>query len=155
LKNKDKYVPDLVIHSMAVSDYTVGLVTSLKYIDDNYVEDIVYEVKGSRTIPDKMSSELEYPVIILKRTPKVIDDIKSLWPETYLVGFKLLNNSTPLQLLTAQVNLMERAKCDMVVGNDLSTISAEGHLFKVLTDKGEILPFNTKASLAYFLTKVI
>jgi phosphopantothenate-cysteine ligase len=95
---------DCVIHSMAVSDYTVDYVTtsncltiSIKNIIDNLndIEKTTNVMKNNTAIIDinnKISSSESDLIIKLKPTPKIISLIKELSPKTYLIGFKLLDN---------------------------------------------------------------
>ncbi len=86
---------DYFIHSMAVSDYTIDYVTTIERIKSSLQskDDIDEALKNVQTITgSKISSSEDNLVIVLKPTPKIISIIKTLSPETYLVGFKLLDN---------------------------------------------------------------
>ena len=95
------------IHSMAVSDYMTDFVTNLSNIKESITKssniDEAFEnieaIKGN-----KISSYEDNLVIVLKPTPKIISIIKNLSPSTYLVGFKLLDGVSKLELIKQAKN---------------------------------------------------
>ena len=129
---------DYFIHSMAVSDYTVDFVTNARTIVDNIkankdkdLYDVI--VDGSKAIRDTKISSYEDDLFIkLKRTPKIISIIKNLSPETFLVGFKLLDGVTKEELIDVATKLKEKNKCDLVVANDLAKIRSGNHLAYII-----------------------
>ncbi len=62
---------DAVVHAMAVSDYTVKEVTTLEKIRGEEPED-----GGANLSGNKISSDIEDLIIHMKRSPKVIGNIK-------------------------------------------------------------------------------
>lgn len=54
-------------------------------------------------------------------TPKVIDVVKQVSPDSHLLGFKFLAGSTQDQLFDAAHHLMERAGCRAVFANSLES----------------------------------
>lgn len=104
---------DFFVHSMAVSDYMVDYVTNIESIISNNIKII----SGS-----KISSNEDNLVIVLKPTPKVISLIKNISEETFLVGFKLLDNVSKNELIEVAKNLRDKNNCDLVVANDLNNI---------------------------------
>ena len=124
------------VHSMAVSDYCVDFVTSANDIAQNIIEK---KPKNKQGLYDcitnlqkvfsnsKISSNCDDLVIKLKKTPKIISLIKNISPQTFLVGFKLLDGVSEKQLLDTAINLKSKNNCDMVVANDLSHIRQGEH----------------------------
>jgi len=106
-----------VIHSMAVSDYTVKEVTTTQALKEGKALD------SSK----KISSEIEDLVIVMEKTPKVIQFIKKWNPKTILVGFKLLSDVPREELIDVGHNLLLKNKCTFVLANDLKEIHATGH----------------------------
>ncbi len=129
---------DYFIHSMAVSDYTVDFVTNARTIVENIkankgkdLYDVI--IDGSKAIRDTKISSYEDDLFIkLKRTPKIISLIKDLSPQTYLVGFKLLDGVTKEELIDVATKLKEKNKCDLVVANDLAKIRSGNHLAYII-----------------------
>jgi len=72
--------------------------------------------------------------------PKIISSIKENNPDLFLVGFKLLVDSTPEQLYEAVESSFDKNGCDMVVGNDLTEIRQGKHRLSIFrkTDKDTI-----------------
>lgn len=141
---------DVVIHSMAVSDYTVDTVTTknavgsavLAFLESqpqhgieaeklsglsSRIANAAFDNADNRTAQNKISSDLEDLILVMKKTPKVIGIIKKLQPETILVGFKLLSNAGFDTLLDVGYNLLKKNNCDLVLANDLSQITDNKH----------------------------
>lgn len=104
---------DIFIHSMAVSDYMVDYVTNIESIMSNNIR----KISGS-----KISSNEDNLVIVLKPTPKIISLIKNISKETFLVGFKLLDSVSKMELIDVAKKLRDKNNCDLVVANDLNNI---------------------------------
>ena len=141
---------DAVIHAMAVSDYTVKQVTTLEAIregKENYPENRLNE--------GKISSEVEDLVIILKKTPKVIGEIKKLQRNTILVGFKLLTNVKKEFLIETGFKLLKKNQCDMVLANDLTEINGDKHVGYLISEDGNYERFATKKQIAEGIVKKV
>lgn len=108
---------DAVIHSMAVSDYTVKEITTTEAIKEGKCLD------SSK----KISSDIEDLVIVMKKTPKVIHSIKKWNPKTILIGFKLLSHVTREELIDVGHALLKKNECTFVLANDLKEINATEH----------------------------
>ena len=108
---------DAIIHSMAVSDYTVKELTTLE------------DIKEGKTLEagKKISSDIENLVIVMKKTPKVISSIKSWSPKTLVVGFKLLSHVPEEELIEVGHALLLKNNCDFVLANDLADIKEKTH----------------------------
>ena len=121
------------IHSMAVSDYTVDYITTVEKLSINIennkeknVFDLICNHKDN-LIDNKISSNEENIIIKLKKTPKIISMIKDISPNTYLVGFKLLDNVSEETLINTAIKLKDKNNCDLVVANDLDNIRKGSH----------------------------
>ena len=130
LKNKVKFLLkndniDFFVHSMAVSDYMTDYITTLDRMKKSLVSDNFNNVE--KITGNKISSYEDNLVIVLKQTPKVISIIKDVSPETFLVGFKLLDGVCDEKLIYVGRELMRKNNCDMVVANDLSNIRNGKH----------------------------
>ncbi len=123
LKNK-KY--DVIIHAMAVVDYV-----------------------PNRTKSNKTPSEKEEWEIKLVKTPKVINIIRKIWPETYLVGFKLEVNKRKDELIKIARSFMKKRKADLIVANDYKTISNNRHIAYLISNDGNTTgQFKNKKEIA-------
>ncbi len=134
---------DAVIHAMAVSDYSVKKVTTLSAIRSFGEED-----SGSNLADGKISSEIDDLVIVLKKTPKVIGEIKKLSKDTILVGFKLLTNVEKNILIETGFKLLEKNDCSMVLANDLTEITGENHVGYLISRDGDYERLTTKTEIA-------
>lgn len=113
---------DAVVHAMAVSDYIVNEVTTLDKIRG--VED---PANAADLSGNKISSDIDDLVIHMKKSPKVINCIKKVSPETTLVGFKLLSGVPHEELIDVGYHLMQKNSCDFVLANDLQEIGKDFH----------------------------
>ena len=96
---------DVIIHSMAVSDYRV------KSVADG-----------------KLSSDLDELVLTLERTPKIISIFAEIAPQSTLVGFKLLDSESIDTLIDRGYEVLMQNKCSFVLANDLRDIKGERHI---------------------------
>lgn len=145
LKNN---VINYFIHSMAVSDYTVDYVTTAQSLALNITNNIdknVFDLicNHSDILTDnKISSNEENLIIKLKKTPKIISIIKNISPNTYLVGFKLLDNVSEQNLINTAINLKDKNNCNLVIANDLENIRKGNHkAFIINTSNNYITAF--------------
>ena len=134
---------DAVIHAMAVSDYTVKQVTTLEAIrsgEENHPDNKMAE--------GKLSSEIDDLVIVLKKTPKVIGEIKKLQRDTILVGFKLLTNVEKDVLIETGYQLLRKNDCNMVLANDLTEITGDKHVGYLISQNRAYERLTTKKQIA-------
>lgn len=128
---QEKY--DIIILAAAVSDYGVA----------NYVDGKV-----------RSSSALE---IQLEPLPKVISGVRSMQPDAYFVGFKLLVNSQDEELIAAAQQSLQSNSCNMIVANDLRDIQQNDHRLLIVTNEAvlEKKKSGTTKSLAQELLNAI
>lgn len=87
---------DIVIMAAAAADYTVQT--------------------QSKT---KIKSTKESLVIRLRKAPKIIDQIKRLQKDVFLVGFKAEANVSKQKLIESARNKMKESHADMIIANDI------------------------------------
>lgn len=102
---------DIIMLAAAVSDYGVA----------NYMEGKV------RSTDDQMT-------IQLVKLPKLISSVRDYQPNSTIVGFKLLVNSTQEQLLIECEKSIKNNHIDMVIGNDLRDIKQDNHTLLIGTN---------------------
>ncbi len=115
-----------VIHLAAVSDYKIA-----------------------SPAPYKLKSDKHSLTLKLTRTPKLIEAIKKINSEIFLVGFKLEMDLTETQIKKETASLIERAGCDLVVANRLDPYTA----YIVDQNKNLVAKANTRRQLAAELVK--
>jgi len=125
LKTK-KY--DIAVLAAAVSDFRVKEKASIK-------------IKSGRAL-----------TLELEPTPKIIDRVKELQPDTFLVGFKAETGLSEEELIEAARKQIERAGSDLVVANTLKAFgSEENEVVLVGRDFTKKLPRMSKRELAEML----
>lgn len=141
---------DAVIHAMAVSDYTVKEVTTLSAIRSGKDSggDCGKPSAGEISAEGKISSEIDDLVVVLKRTPKVIGEIKKLQEDTLLVGFKLLTGVKQEVLIETGYKLLQKNRCSMVLANDLTEITGDKHVGYLISPDGAYEKLTTKKQIA-------
>lgn len=97
-----KESPDVIILSAAVSDY------------------------GTKPVDGKIRSKNAL-TIELEPLPKIISQIRSISPNSILVGFKLLVDSTKQELFTAAAESIKKNGCDIVIANDWADLRNGKH----------------------------
>lgn len=90
---KKKY--DIVILSAAASDYTTHKAKS------------------------KLKSTKKKMVIKLQRAPKIIDHVKKIQPNVFLVGFKAETDISKKSLIESAWKKLKESNADMIVANDV------------------------------------
>ena len=152
------YKIDCFIHSMAVSDYTTDYVTTIDRIKESIIKsDSVDDVFKNVSVigGTKISSYEDNLVIVLKPTPKIISLIKDLSPETYLVGFKLLDGVSKEELIKVASKLRDKNRCDLVVANDLETIRKNDHTAYIIDREDKVEEAHSKDDIAKKLVRRI
>lgn len=160
---------DAVIHSMAVSDYTVESATTAENLADFLADKlfpldptqfqskdslacfIAASMKENDRLLDnssKIGSDVKNLILSMRQTPKLIGLIKSLQPSTILVGFKLLNGVNQQQLFDAGYGVLTKNACDMVLANDLIGIGNGRHAGMLIAPDKSYTAFQTKDEIA-------
>ena len=142
------------IHSMAVSDYTVDYVTTAESLALNInnnsnknVLDLICNNKDNLT-DSKISSNQDNLIIKLKKAPKIISLIKDISPNTYLVGFKLLDNVSEETLINTALKLKDKNNCNLVVANDLENIRKGNHKAFIIKTSNDYIIASGKEEIA-------
>ena len=143
------------IHSMAVSDYMVNYVTNSELLSKNKLTNIKEIIENNKHIlnDNKISSYMDDLIIVMKKTPKIIKIIKELSPETYLVGFKLLDNIDLEKLINVAKDLRDKNNCDIVIANDLNKIRSGNHEAIILDKNDKTISAYGKNDIAKKLVK--
>ncbi|MEK6866992.1 MAG: bifunctional phosphopantothenoylcysteine decarboxylase/phosphopantothenate--cysteine ligase CoaBC [Thermoproteota archaeon] len=128
---------DIVIMAAAVSDYT------LEDPSRNKIKSIKNKIK-----------------ISLKKTPKIIDQVKKYQKNVFLVGFKAETNLSKKELITLAKKKMNESSADMIVANDIGSIR-----YRKNPESNEVLIINShkvissgwikKEKIAKFIRKEI
>ena len=122
---------DIFVSSAAVSDFTV--------------EKISLEGK------DKISSEEGFN-LHLTPVPKIINIVKEINPEIFLVGFKAEYKVSDDELISSARKRMKTSEADIIVANDVSLVDAgfgsdKNQVF-IVGDKTFAVPLNSKEEIA-------
>ena len=135
---------DVLIHSMAVSDYTPIYMTGFEQITTS--QDLT-EFLNKTNKQSKISSKDNYQVLFLKQTPKIISQVKKWNPNIRLIGFKLLVNVSKEELLTVARASLTKNQAEIIVANDLSDISDNQH-HAYLVKINSVIKADTKEEIA-------
>ncbi|MGT2934751.1 phosphopantothenate--cysteine ligase [Streptococcus castoreus] len=138
---------DLLIHSMAVSDYTPVYMTDFEEVVN---AENLSDFLTNHNSEHKISSKSDYQVLFLKKTPKLISYVKKWNPDIILIGFKLLVNVSKEKLVAVARESLEKNNADYILANDLSDIQLGKHKALLVSDK-EVFTANTKEAIANLL----
>ena len=83
----------------------------------------VSDFKVKNTDAAKISSDTDI-TIELERTPKILNEIKEINPNIFLVGFKAVHNLSDEELLNAAKQRMLESGADLMVANDVAVEGA-------------------------------
>ena len=138
---------DVLIHAMAVSDYTPVYMTGLEAVA---ASSDMAEFLNKTNSESKISSQDDVQILFLKKTPKIISLIKKWNPDIRLIGFKLLVDVSDEELLkTARASLIKN-QAEIIVANDLTEISNQEHK-AYLVGKDNVTQAQSKEEIAQLL----
>lgn len=80
-----------------------------------------FKVKNAEAA--KISSDTDI-TIELERTPKILNEVKEINPDIFLVGFKAVHNLSDEELLNAAKKRMLESDADLMVANDVAVEGA-------------------------------
>ena len=109
---------DIVILTAAVSDYTL-----------------------EKTSKPKIKSDLPRLNLKLKRVPKMINEVKRIQKDVFLVGFKAETDVSKQALIQSARRKIREAKTDMIVANDI------GLRYKQNSNKNNVIIVDSKKSI--------
>ena len=141
----------VLIHSMAVSDYTPVYMTSL---DEVQASQDLSEFLTKQNTESKISSKEEAQILFLKKNPKIISLVKEWNPKIHLIGFKLLVDVTKDYLIDVSRESLNKNRADIIVANDLTQINSEQHL-AYLVEKNDYQTAYSKLEIAELIIKKI
>ena len=104
---------------------------------------------------DKLTSNEDNLILVLKQTPKIINLIKKISPKTNLIGFKLFENVTEEYLLTIAKQLRDKNQCEYVVANDLKNIKNGNHKAFLLDKQDNVKIMNGKLDIAMNISHIV
>ena len=133
----------VLIHSMAVSDYTPVYMTGF---DEVQASQDLTEFLDRKNQETKISSKDDVQVLFLKKNPKIISLVKEWNPNIHLIGFKLLVDVSQEHLIRIARESLKKNQADLIVANDLTQINSDRHKaylveknsFQTATSKQEI-----------------
>ena len=138
---------DVLIHAMAVSDYTPVYITGLKAVA---ASSDMTEFLNKTNSETKISSQDDIQVLFLKKTPKIISLVKKWNPDIRLIGFKLLVDVSDEELLKIARASLIKNQAEIIVANDLTEISNQEHK-AYLVGKETVTQAQSKEEIAQLL----
>lgn len=127
---------DIVILAAAISDYTIE--------------------RPSKT---KIKSDIEKIIIKLKKVPKIINEIKKIQKDVFLVGFKAETNIPKEKLITVARDKLEEAHADLIVANDIGSKYQknpnQNNVILVDSQKESVSGWRDKKKIARFICREI
>ncbi len=155
---------DVIIHSMAISDYTTASFLTLEDMlgllarceNETAPETAeLMEREDLRKKHTKLPSSIENPVLLLKRTPKVLSKLRGLAPDAAIVGFKLLDHVSHEELMRVAGEQIAKNETDFCLANDYATVVSPVHVGYLLDKEGNEMEFQGKESIACGIVSVL
>ena len=141
----------VLIHSMAVSDYTPVYMTS---IDEVQASQDLSKFLTKQNTESKISSKEDAQILFLKKNPKIISLVKEWNPKIHLIGFKLLVDVKKDHLIDVARESLNKNRADIIVANDLTQINSDQHL-AYLVEKNDYQTAYSKQEIAELIIKKI
>jgi len=130
---KDKVMDyQVLIHSMAVSDYTPVYMTGFGEVKASQDLTEFLDKKNQET---KISSKEDVQVLFLKKNPKIISLVKEWNPKIHLIGFKLLVDVSQEHLIQVAQESPEKNKAYLVEKNSFQTAMSKQEIADLLLEK--------------------
>ena len=141
----------VLIHSMAVSDYTPVYMTGLEEVQ---ASSNIEEFLNKQNHQAKISSTDDVQVLFLKKTPKIISLVKEWNPAIQLIGFKLLVDVSEDYLIEIARQSLIKNQADLIIANDLTHISVNRHR-AIFVENDHLQTVQTKEEIANLLLEKI
>ena len=145
-ESENKY--DLVIHASAVGDYkpvfsfkmedmAKELVEAIR-VDSSYetIFNVLTNPKCKVNDDTKISSYEENLTVKLGLTTKLIKRLKGWFPDSVLVGFKLLENVSKEHIIEVANKLCIKNEMDYIIANDLADLRKGNHVSYLVNKDG-------------------
>lgn len=140
---------DLIIHSSAVGDYK----PEFSFTMDELANEIALSIKEGKVSKEEILTILTNPkckvnddtkissyepnlTVKLTLTPKLISHLREWFPNSKLVGFKLLENVTKDHLIEVAKKLCIKNNMDYIIANDLHDLRNGEHLSFLVNKDG-------------------
>lgn len=148
LKRESNNKYDLVIHAAAVGDYkpeySFRMEDMAKEIFETIQSGATYEkILDTLTNPKckvnddtKISSYEPHLTVKLTLTTKLISNLKRWYPDSVLVGFKLLENVTKEHIIEVANKLCIKNDMDYIIANDLADLRKGNHVSYLVNKDG-------------------
>lgn len=160
---------DVIVHSMAVSDYRVRAVSDSVLMTGGIIEGISVLACGDSSSPEeavreallsppeirekKISSNKEDLIVVLEKSPKIIALLRGLAPGAVIVGFKLMSGANEDELFSAGRGLLVKNDCDFVFANDMKNVSEKSHEGILINKDGIYERASGKEEIAALIAK--
>ncbi|MBE6147708.1 MAG: phosphopantothenate--cysteine ligase [Firmicutes bacterium] len=149
LEAESKNIYDLVIHSSAVGDYKPEFTFRM----EDMAEEIARMIIEGKTTKEEILEILTNPkckvnddtkissyepnlTVKLTLTPKLISNLRKWYPNSTLIGFKLLENVTKKHLMEVAQKLCIKNNMDYIIANDLHDLRQGEHLSFLINKEG-------------------
>jgi len=146
LMEKSKDYADVIIHASAVGDYK----SDFSFLLEDMAEELFAKIKDVKSAEDilkimenpecrlddssKISSYQKNLTVKLGLTKKIIARLRGWYPDSLLIGCKLLENVSKEELFEAAAHLAVHNNVDYILANDLAELR-EGKTARYLVDK--------------------
>jgi phosphopantothenate-cysteine ligase len=140
---------ELPLRTGSVLDYaeTLGTASGTRNFDLILLAMAVSDYEPTPRL-GKLESSAETLEIHCRRTPKVIRAVRSVCPEAYLVGFKLLSGSSREELIDAAHEACRTNRSNATIANDLASIREGRHEVVLVTASGTVQRFGPGDDMA-------
>ncbi len=148
LKNEKSEKYDLVVHASAVGDYKPEFsfkmedlakeLESIVKVDNSYeaIFNTLVNPKCKVNDDTKISSYESNLTVKLTLTTKLISHLKEWFPNSVLVGFKLLENVSKEHLIEVAKKLCNKNDMDYIIANDLADLRKGNHISYLVNKDG-------------------
>lgn len=169
LREESENSYSLVIHSSAVGDYRPEFTFRMEDMAKE-IEDLIKkgkwsyeEILSTLTNPNckvnddtKISSYEKHLTVKLTLTTKLISHLKEWYPNSILIGFKLLENVPKQHLIEVAQKLCIKNNMDYIIANDLHDLRNGEHLSFLVNSVGyQNVEFHSPEDIYHTTSKLL
>ncbi len=118
--------------------------------------------KPEKAALEKISTHTEKSITLtFVPTPKIIDQVKTWSPQTFLVAFRAVHGLSPEALVKDATARRKQARADLIVANDAAradtAFEADTNEVVLVSAQGEIfkLPMESKLNIAFSILAIV
>lgn len=158
---------DCIVHTMAVSEYTLRRVTTAQELAADITHNLEDAKKASleelvekslrarkpQRDNKRIPADIKDIVFVMDPAPNIMENMRAKQPQALLIGFLLEVDLPREQLIESAKEQIISDNCDYVLANEVGDITDSQHLAVLVAANGEVIDLSTKQEIAQMIIK--